>query len=287
MTRYGKLLAYFSGTVATALLGAASVVPSSPAFAACVGPGAPDNAQTKCVTAIHVTGNPLTSFDISFVNPHRAEYYLADRSNAGITIIDTQHLKFKRTIGGFVGIKLNKTGTAVDNNHSGPDGVVSHGRWLYAGDGDSTLKVIDLNAPTASAIKQILSTGGTTRVDEMDITTDGQLLLVANNAEDPPFGTLFAANGDDPVSHTVKITKITIDPAIMPPGAGLSIEQPAWDPKTQRFYTSLPQIANNPPGCSFGAAPFCSGGLLVTDPDNPKPVEGKFDQRQDPQYCQR
>ena len=89
MTRYGKLLAYFSGTVATALLGAASVVPSSPAFAACVGPGAPDNAQTKCVTAIHVTGNPLTSFDISFVNPHRAEYYLADRSNAGITIIDT------------------------------------------------------------------------------------------------------------------------------------------------------------------------------------------------------
>ena len=277
MTRYSKLVAYFSGTVATALLGAAALVPSSAALAACVGPGAPDNTQTKCVTAIHVPGNPLTSFDISFVNPHRAEYYLADRSNAGITIIDTQHLKFKRTIGGFVGIKLNKTATAVDNNHSGPDGVVTHGRWLYAGDGDSTLKVIDLNAPTASAIKQILSTGGTTRVDEMDITTDGQLLLVANNAEDPPFGTLFAANGDDPVSHTAKITKITIDPAIIPPGAGLSIEQPAWDPKTQRFYTSLPQIANNPPGCSFGAAPFCSGGLLVTDPDNPVAVQGKYD----------
>jgi hypothetical protein len=269
MTRYSKLVAYFSGTAATALLGAAALVPSSAALAACVGPGAPDNTQTKCVTAIHVPGNPLTSFDISFVNPHRAEYYLADRSNAGITIIDTQHLKFKRTIGGFVGIKLNKTGTAVDNNHSGPDGVVSHGRWLYAGDGDSTLKVIDLNAPTASAIKQSLSTGGTTRVDEMDITTDGQLLLAANNAEDPPFATLFSANGDDAVSHTFKIIKITVANAIIPAGAGLSLEQPAWDPKTQRFYTSIPQIANNPPGCSFGAAPFCSGGLLVTDPDNP------------------
>jgi len=63
--------------------------------------------------------------------------------------------KLKRTIGGFVGIKLNKTGTAVDNNHSGPDGVVSHGRWLYAGDGDSTLKVIDLNAPTATALQAV------------------------------------------------------------------------------------------------------------------------------------
>ena len=278
MTRYSKLGAYFSCTVATALLGAASLVPSSAAFAAgCVGPGAPDNAQTKCVTAIHVPGNPLTSFDISWVNPNRAEYYLADRSNKGITIIDTHNLKFKRTIGGFKGIVLNKTGTAVDNNHSGPDGVVSHGRWLYAGDGDSTLKVIDLNAPTASAIKQSIATGGTTRLDEMDITGDGQLLFGANNAEDPPFGTLFSANGDGSVSNTFIITRVTIAPTIVPPGKGLSIEQPAWDPKTQRFYTSIPTIANNPAGCVLGGTPACSGGLLVTDPDNPVAVEGLFD----------
>jgi hypothetical protein len=247
------------------------------AGADCVGPGAPDNAQTKCVTAISVPGNPLQSFDISWVNPDRAEYYLADRSNKGITIIDTQHLKFKRTIPGFIGIVLNAAKTAVDTAHSGPDGVVSFGRWLYAGDGDSTLKVIDLDAPTASAIKQSISTGGTTRVDEMAITGDGRLLFAANNAEDPPFGTLFSANGNASVSNTFKIIKITVDPTIIPPGKMLSIEQPAWDPKTQRFYTSIPQIANNPPGCSFTAAPFCSGGLLVTDPDNPKAVEGLFD----------
>src|SRR6266853_2777801 len=115
MTRYCKLQAYFAGTVATALLGAATLVPSSAALAACVGPGAPDNAQTKCVKAITIPGNPLTSFDISFVNPNRAEYYLADRSNKGITIIDTRTLKFKRTIDGFKGIVLNKAGTAADN----------------------------------------------------------------------------------------------------------------------------------------------------------------------------
>jgi hypothetical protein len=266
--------ACLSGGFAAVLL--ASIAPLTPASATCIGPGAPDNAQTKCVTAIRIPGNPLSSFDISWVNPNRAEYYLADRSNAGIDIIDTDHLKFKRTVGGFVGIVLNAAKTAVDNNHSGPDGVVSHGRWLYAGDGDSTLKVIDLDAPTASAIKQTIPTGGTTRVDEMAITGDGELLLAANNAEDPPFATLFAANGDKPTSNVKKIIKISVDPSIIPAGKGLSLEQPAWDPRTQRFYTSIPIIANNPPGCVLGGTPVCSGGLLVTDPDNPVAVEHLF-----------
>src|SRR3984893_7277452 len=164
--------------------------------AQCTGPGAPTTTQTKCLTAIRIPGNPIRSFDISWVDARRAEYYLADRSNKGIDIIDTENNSFKRTIGGFVGIKFTATG-AVDNNHSGPDGVTSHGRWLYAGDGDSTLKVIDLGAPPMAALQQTISTGGTTRVDEMALTTDGKLLLAANNAEDPPFATLFAANGDD------------------------------------------------------------------------------------------
>ncbi len=246
------------------------------ASAACQGPGAPTTTQTKCVTGILIPGKPLQSYDISFVDPDRAEYYLADRSNAGVDVIDTRTLKFKRTIGGFVGVVFNQAGTAVDNNHSGPDGVVNHGRWLYAGDGDSTLKVIDLDAPPASAIKQNLTTGGTTRVDEMALTSDGKILIVANNAEDPPFATLFEANGDDHVSHVVKIIKITVDPTIIPPGDMLSLEQPTWDPKTQRFYTSIPQIANNPPGCAFGGPNFCQGGLLVTDPHNPTAVQGAF-----------
>jgi hypothetical protein len=246
--------------------------------APCTGPGAPTTTETKCKTAIVITGVPLQSYDISWVDPQRGEYYLADRSNKGIDVIDTKNLTFKRTITGsptgahFVGVVLNAAHTAVDNNHSGPDGVVSHGRWLYAGDGDSTLKVIDLEAPNASAIKQTVSTGGTTRLDEMALTTDGRLLLAANNAEDPPFGTMFVANGDSPTSHVAAFTKILIDPTIVPPTFGLSIEQPAWDPKTERFYVSVPIIANNPSGCNYGqinplASSFtCSGGLLVINP---------------------
>jgi hypothetical protein len=257
-----------------AVLGAASLATSDAALAACTGPGAPTNTQTKCLTAVQIPGNPLRSFDISFVNPDRAEYYLADRSNNGIDIIDTQHNTFKRRLPGFVGAVLNSAG-AVNNNVSGPDGVATHGRWLYAGDGNSTLKVFDLNSPTASAQKQSISTGGTTRVDEMALDTDGDLLLAANNAEDPPFGTLFRANGDFSTSSVSIITKVTVDPTIIPPGAGASIEQPAWDPKTQRFYVSVPQIANNPSGCTFGpGGPNpCQGGLLVINPQTlSKPV---------------
>jgi hypothetical protein len=257
-------------------VGAASLAIASGAYGACTGPGAPSNTQTKCLTAVQIPGNPLRSFDISFVNPHRAEFYFADRSNAAVQVIDTHHLVQKRALGGFVGVVLNKAGTAVDNNHSGPDGVVSHGRWLYAGDGNSTLKVFDLNSPSNTAVSSI-STGGTTRVDEMDVTSDGELLLAANNAEDPPFGTLFAANGDRDFNSVSIIMRINVDPAIIPAGAGLSIEQPAWEPKTGRFYVSIPQIANNPAGCTFGGPNFCQGGLLIVDPHNPKPVYGAFD----------
>jgi hypothetical protein len=114
----------------------------------------------------------------------------------------------------------------------------------------------------------------------MALTTDGKILLAANNAEDPPFATLFAANGDAAVSNVAKIITITVDPAIIPAGAGLSLEQPAWDPVTRRFYTSIPIIANNPPGCNYGqvaGAPItCHGGLLASDPTHPVAVEGAF-----------
>src|SRR5439155_22071067 len=69
---------------------------------------------------------------------------------------------------------------------------------------------------------------------------------------------------------------------IVPPGAGLTIDQPAWEPTTGRFYTSIPVIKDNPLGCEYGqsspAKPItCDGGLLVTDPHHPTAVQGAFD----------
>src|SRR5882672_4344760 len=117
------------------LVGAGVLATSGSALAAppCQGPGAPTNTETQCQTAVIIPGKPLQSYDISWVNPHRAEYYLGDRSNFGIDIIDTRTLTFKRRLGGpgvFTGVVLRANGT-VNNDKSGPDGVASHGRWLY------------------------------------------------------------------------------------------------------------------------------------------------------------
>ncbi len=276
-----------SALVATILAGA-SLAP--PAFAQCTGPGAPSTTETKCLTAVQIPGNPLRSFDISWSNPWLNQYYFGDRSNAGIEVINTASNRFTLRLTGFVGIVLNPMTGAVNNAKSGPDGVTSHGNWVYGGDGNSTLKVFNLNSiPTYTngvpgiAPAQIISTGGTTRVDEMALTTDGKLLLAANNAEDPPFATLFNANGNSGVSNVSIITKITVDPTIIPAGFGLSLEQPTWEPKTKRFYNSIPIIANNPPGCNYGqlTGPItCDGGMLVIDPTTlPTPVAvlGAFD----------
>ena len=245
------------------LVGAGTLATSAAAFAACTGPGAPSNTETQCVTAVQLPqgSNPLRSYDISWVNPYRAEYYLADRSNASIDIIDTHHRTFKRFLGKrqFVGVKLNPNGT-VNNDISGPDGVVTHGRWLYAGDGDSTLKVFDLDGADAPA-QPPLNTGGKFRVDEMALTTDGELLLTVNNADEPPFATLFAANGDRNHSSVRELSHITISATLFPDTPG--IEQPTWDPKTKRFYVSVP-ILGKPGGCGTAT---CDGGLMVIDPD--------------------
>ncbi|HEV3017783.1 MAG TPA: hypothetical protein VGY49_02070, partial [Burkholderiaceae bacterium] len=96
---------------ASILIGAVSLATPAAAVAApCTGPGAPATTQTRCLTAVQIPGNPLLSFDISWADDDRSEYYLSDRSNSGIDVIDTGSNTFKRTIGGFVGVKFNATG---------------------------------------------------------------------------------------------------------------------------------------------------------------------------------
>jgi hypothetical protein len=79
----------------------------------CTGPGAPTYTETQCLTAISIPGNPLRSFDISWSDPDRGQYFFSDRSNAGVDVIDTHRNMFQRTLGGFVGVVLNGSG-AVD-----------------------------------------------------------------------------------------------------------------------------------------------------------------------------
>src|SRR6202790_2835020 len=119
MKAYNWVLFFLPGAIPAFLFGAVSLAATGAVAADCTFTQ-PLTTQTRCLTAVSIPGNPLRSFDISFVNPDRAEFYLADRSNSAIDIIDTETLKFKRFLGGFAGVAL-KNGN-VDSNHSGPDG---------------------------------------------------------------------------------------------------------------------------------------------------------------------
>jgi hypothetical protein len=300
MSTNSKLVATLCGSVsAISLLASSASAQDLPAKTSLCGATAPVSltppAGVRCYNVIQVPGNKLNSFDISWVDPFRignptagsGKYFLADRSNAGIDIINTANLVFNRRLTGFVGIILQPSGLAINNNISGPNGVVTHNRWVYAGDGDSTLKVFDLQLGSPTPVQTISTIADTvptvTRVDEMDLTPDGCILVAANNAEDPPFITQFSANCDNGTSDVIPTIQWSIDPLIMPPGQ--SIEQPRWDPNLcgttscGRFVVGIPIINSSffPHSanggtfakCNFGqstTAITCDGGFLVVNP---------------------
>jgi hypothetical protein len=207
-------------------------------------------------TAANTTGGQLTAFDISFVDPLLGAYLLADRSNAAIDVIDTASNEVLFQIGGFAGAKV--VGGKADNDHSGPNGVltVNH-REIWAGDGTnagdhtvSTVKVISL---LSREITDTIKTGGQARVDEMAFDPRDQILLVANDADTPPFISFISTKADKQGHHTV-LGKITFADATN------GIEQSQWSPRTGKFYLNLPQLG----------PVVANGGVAVIDPKSMK-----------------
>jgi hypothetical protein len=207
----------------------------------------------QLVGKIDVGGKGIGAFDISFVDPDINLYVVSDRTNASVDFIDTAFDHFIGRVGGFKGVVLNSNGTA-NNNLSGPDGVViiNH-RQVWAGDGDSTVKVIDIRT---SKIVDTISTGGQFRADEMSWDARDHILAAANNADTPPFITMI-----DTDTHKV-LGRITFDGTKGTPNATNGLEQSQWSPETGMFYASVPQ--NGPV--------VANGGVAVIDPHSMKVV---------------
>jgi hypothetical protein len=93
-------------------------------------------------TAITLPGtDKVTSFDISFVDPVIGLYLLADRTNKVVDVIDTT----TNTVLVQLGATPPFAGATPSNDNAGPDGVITvNHREVWAGDGPSQVKVIDL-----------------------------------------------------------------------------------------------------------------------------------------------
>src|SRR5258708_2208879 len=202
--------------------------------------GAAHAAELKQVGTIAVPGTPLDNFDISFIDNKTNRLYFADRSNASIDVFDVKTGKMVARIGGFVGAKAKTA-------DSGPDGVLAAGGNAWAGDGDSTVKVIDLKT---NKVVATVSTGGKKRVDEMAYDPKDDIVIVANNADEPPFATLISNKPGYKI-----LAKIAL------PEATDGIEQPVY--YDGLFYMSVPQLKEQK----------TKGGVAVIDPRKGKMVK--------------
>jgi hypothetical protein len=238
-------------------------------------------------TTVTITGNPLNSFDISWVDPEVHAYFLSDRSNAAVDVIDTfTKAQSKLLPGEFAG---NVPSCPVANGCNGPNGVLSFnnkGRvQVWAGDGPrtacpyygttatfipgtsipteanntncSTVKVIDF--ATGSLIANI-PTGGGFRADEMCYDPADHLIEVANDSEEPwPWINYISTDTYEVVARIIVV------------GATNGLEQCKWNPRNGLIYANVPEINGN-------GNDITDGNTYVIDPRfMPPRVVEKFD----------
>jgi hypothetical protein len=260
MPRTTKLLTFLTAAVAPCAIAAAV-----PAFAA-------DEvfAPTAQVT---IPGAPMNSWDISFVDPTLGQFFLGDRTHNAVDVLNTgKPPTFAQFIGQgkFTGVVPAATCIARGgggNDCSGPDGVVvTNHNELWVGDGDSTVKVFDLNGSLTTPTHTI-PTGGKFRADEMCFNPEQQQVMVANNSQGEahgPFATIISVK-----THSI-VKTITFDGKQGGPVATNGAEQCSYSRRTERFYITLPGVNNPDDG---------TGAVVVINPedlDDAKVIEKTF-----------
>src|SRR5438874_5843195 len=261
-----------------ALAGALSVAAAGVALADDEGRAPP---AVKLLTTIPVPINPaavppstgMKSFDISWVDAGTQLYYLADRSNQAVDVVDARHNTFVRQImGGFRGF----TGS---NDNSGPNGVVVAGNFLFVTDAPSRVVTIDLRTdhvvgevhtcvPPSRPPACVISDN---RADELAYDPEDSLILAVNNADEPPFATFIHVDRNTGALSWVGSVSFT--------DATNGAEQPVWNPGTGRFYISIPEIGR--PATVLPAGTWPDGAVKRINPST-RAVEATYPVR----FCQ-
>src|SRR6202023_3138064 len=134
------------------------------------------------VSKDNTTAGALYSFDISWVDQKTETYYLADRSNKAVDILDAADpgtVTQLKASPSFAGISGPTFSTAT----SGPDGVVTGGHCLFVTDAPSRVVSFDTNFFPPKQISDVhTATPTANRADELAYDPKDKLLLVINNA---------------------------------------------------------------------------------------------------------
>jgi hypothetical protein len=208
-------------------------------------------------TAVTIPGHPLSSFDISWVDSSLHSYLLADRTNASIDIIDTGagHTVRQITPSGSNAF----AGDTGNSDTSGPNGVLtvsqpgnpnnqnSHGAvQIWAGDGPhgtdcatnvadcSTVKILSFDT---GAVVNVVNTGGQARADELCFDPRDHLVMIANDADNPPFVTFISTEGNNKILGKIQI-----------PESNGGVEQCQWNPRNGMIYLNIPSTVDDSNG---------------------------------------
>ena len=208
------------------------------------------------------------SFDISWNDPVLNKFFLADRNNKTIDVVDPTTFAITQFVNpGYAGFTGN-------NDTSGPDGVLTANRpitELWVGDSPGKVWVLDA---TTGAVKIFpggppnpILVGGTTRADELCYDPKDNLIMIASPGRGPALRQLHL---DHDLSGRRQIafdgrTKGT-------PKATNGLEQCGWSPETGRFYKNVPEV--NGPGndTAPGAIAVISPATMTSRASFPVPI---------------
>jgi hypothetical protein len=216
-------------------------------------------------TKDNTTAGGLYSFDISWVDQATQTYYLADRSNKSVDVVDSKTLKLTHQVtGGFSGFAACSP-PAGANDCAGPNGVATSANCLFATDAPS--RVVSFTKATLTLVSSVKTDPNEpTRADELAVDPRDSLILAINNAASPPFGTFVTF---DPTTCTLTSPDPAKDRVIFNAAGGVDAtngaEQPIWDPGTQKFYVSIPEVAK-----------VTENGAVVRIDPHTKKVDGSF-----------
>jgi hypothetical protein len=207
--------------------------------------------DVRLIGVIPVPGNPILSSDITWVDSRTERLYVTDRSNFSVDIVDAENDVYVGRVTGMAGPLSSGGGTATTNG-GGPNGVlVTRDKILWAGDGNSTTTVADVDpsSPTYLSIIQQINTSidacddGVAhycgRDDEIGYDPRDRIILIANNAPmdiNPPhapidpYVTFISADSPYAILGTISFPGVT------------GLEQPLWDPGLRggRFLLTVP-----------------------------------------------
>jgi hypothetical protein len=173
------------------------------------------------------------SFGISYFDGATGLYYLTDRTNSAIDVIDGSTLQFVR----FAGQGSFAGNVATPSHAAGPNGIVPVGGGAaFAGDGNADVVVVNVN--TGATLATIPIPGTQLRVDLLDYDSKDNIVLAISDSSTPwPVGTFISATAPYPILGQITFTNATG-----------GVDQPTYDPNLGKFVESITATSTNPNG---------------------------------------